>query len=197
MPGGAVGLGGVIDPGMPVDNLHDQRLWRRGHGRGSVHPGPGGRSGEPSSHTSRPRREDMSATTTRARSQVTRTLELAPFERIELRDPANWVELTVEPGEAESITIDGPPDLVDRVRTDVHHGMLQIRLAGRATDRLRDVLTTSLNRRHLTYLVRARRILEVRVRGLVRVSVDAFGAGAPVVTSLEPQPPRPPFAGRP
>ena len=139
----------------------------------------------------------MTATTPRTRSQATRTRELAPFERIELRDPANWVELTVEPGEAESITIDGPPDLVDRVRTDVHHGMLHIRLAGSATDRVRDALTTSLGRRRLTYLVRARRILEVRVRGLVRVSVDAFGADAPVVTSLVPKPPRPPFAGRP
>ncbi len=139
----------------------------------------------------------MTATTPRTRSQATRTRELAPFERIELRDPANWVELTVEPGDAENITIDGPADLVDRVRTDVLHGTLHIRLAGSATDRLRDALTTSLDRRQLTYLVRARRMLEVRVRGLVRVSVDAFGADAPVVTSLVPKPPRPPFAGRP
>ncbi|MBP1705455.1 MAG: hypothetical protein H6Q36_1194 [Chloroflexi bacterium] len=130
----------------------------------------------------------MSVTTTRAPEEATRTLDLVRFERIELRDPANWVDLIVDPGAAERITVHGPRDLVDRVRIDVRRDSLHIGLAGTVTERVRDALTTSLNRRHLTYRIQARRVLEVRVRGLVRVSVTAFGADAPVVTRLVPHP---------
>lgn len=115
--------------------------------------------------------------------------EVPAFERIELRDPTNWVDLVAEPGERESVVVEGPPEMLVRVRTRVKDRTLRITLAGSLAQHVRDALTTSLTRQHLVYRIRAPRLLEVRVAGLVRVAVEAFGADAPVVHRPQPQPP--------
>lgn len=123
-------------------------------------------------------------------------LDVAPFERMELRDPVNWVDIVAEPGERELVVVEGPPSMLARLRADVEDGTLRITLGGSVADHVRDAFTTSLTRRRLTYRVQARRLLEVRVGGLVRIAVHAFGENAPVVTRLGPHPPAPPFAPR-
>ena len=134
----------------------------------------------------------MTTTAAPGERRVRETRELPPFERIDLRDRANWVDLIAEPGDHETLEIDGPPGMLSRVHARVEDGTLRISLAATLADVLRDAVTTSLTRRHLVYRVRARRLHEVRVAGLVRVSVHAFGAEAPVVTRTEPYPPMAP-----
>jgi hypothetical protein len=136
----------------------------------------------------------MTATALSERTSEVR--DVAPFERVELRDPTNWVDLVVQPGERQIVVLEGAPEMVARVRTRVEDGTLRIALGGSIADHVRDAFTTSLTRQRLVYRIHARRLLEVRVAGLVRVAVDAFGPDAPVVTRLEPhapsmpQPPR-------
>jgi hypothetical protein len=129
----------------------------------------------------------MTATALSERTSEVR--DVAPFERVELQDPTNWVDLVVQPGERQIVVLEGSPEMVARVRTRVEDGTLRITLEGGIADHVRDAFTTSLTRQRLVYRIHARRLLEVRVAGLVRVAVDAFGADAPVVTRLEPHAP--------
>jgi hypothetical protein len=130
------------------------------------------------------------------RTRIVRRVE--PFDRIELRDPANWVDLVVEPGAPEEVVAEGPPAMLERALISVEGGTLCIRLSATLTERLHDALATSLTRQHLVYRVRAPRLLEVRVGGLARICADAFGADAPVITRIGPRlpviprPPAPP-----
>lgn len=112
--------------------------------------------------------------------------------RIQLQDPTNWALLVLEPGEPESLSVEGPPDVIRRVRAKVNGETLVIDLGGGLGERVRDALTTSLTRQHVTYRVRALHLAEVRVRGLVSVDAGAFGTDAPRVTRLEPTPTAPP-----
>lgn len=137
----------------------------------------------------------MTSSTASTTFDTTRTQALQPFLRIELRDPAHWVALTVEPADRETMTVTGPPDILDRVRATVDGDTLHITLGGGIGDHVRDALTTSLTRRHLAYRIGARSLLEIRIQGFVRVSADAFGADAPAVTVLRPRPPDIPIFG--
>ncbi len=122
--------------------------------------------------------------------------QVAAFERVELRDPTNWVDLVVAPGERQIVVVEGPLEMVARVRTRVEDGTLRITLAGSIADHVRDAFTTSLTRQRLVYRIHAPRLLEVMVAGLVRVGVDAFGPDAPVVTRLRPGAPAMPLPPR-
>lgn len=122
--------------------------------------------------------------------------DVAPFDRIELHDPANRVDLIVEPG-PQHIVIEGRTEMIHRVRTDVVDGVLRITLAGGLVDHVRDAVTTSITRQWIVYRIRVPRLYELRVAGLVTASVSAFGAEAPVVTRLGPPLPIPPIPPAP
>ena len=115
--------------------------------------------------------------------------EVAPFERIELRDPTNWVDLVVRPDERHLVIIEGSPEMVGRIHTAVEDRTLRIRLGGSIADHVRDAFTTSLTRQRLVYRIHAPRVLEVRVAGLVTVAAHEFGTNGPVITHLEPHVP--------
>jgi hypothetical protein len=117
-----------------------------------------------------------------------------PFDRVELRDSVNEVDVIATPAERHSVLVDGPPEMLRRIRGTVADGVLRITIGGSLADRIRDAATTSLTRRHLVYRVSAPRLFEVRLSGYVHVAVDAYGADAPVVTRLGPQAPRAPQA---
>jgi hypothetical protein len=123
------------------------------------------------------------------RERTSEVRDVPPFERVELRDPTNWVDLLVQPGKRQIVVVEGPAEMLARVRTRVEDRTLRITLEGSVADHVRDAFTTSLTRQRLVYRIHAPRLLEVRVAGLVRVTVHAFGADAPVVTELEPHVP--------
>lgn len=138
----------------------------------------------------------MTSTVAPRRARQREVRDVAPFDRIELRDPANRVDLIVEPG-SQLVAIEGRAETIRRVRTEVVAGILRITLAGGVVDHVRDAVTTSLTRQWIAYRIRVPRLYEVRVAGLVSVSVSAFGADAPAVTRLgPPRPPIPPVPPR-
>lgn len=115
--------------------------------------------------------------------------KVPPFIRIELRDPVNQVDLIAEPGEPQVLVVEGPGETLRRVQTVVDAGVLRITLAAGVADHVRDALAPGRERHVVVYRIQAPRLDEVRVAGLVSVSVAAFGADAPVVTRIEPRSP--------
>jgi hypothetical protein len=132
----------------------------------------------------------MAATAVPGELHTSEVLPVTPFERIDLRDHVNWVDLIAEPGERELLVVEGPSSMLPRVHAVVEGDTLHITLSASIANHVRDAFTTSLTRHHLVYRVRVPRLLEVRVAGMVRVAVHAFAENAPVVTRMEPSTPQ-------
>ena len=120
---------------------------------------------------------------------ATVTREVGGFERLELRDRTNWVDLIIEPGEREALVIEGPSEILARIKTDVQAGTLKIALGGNLLQKVQDALTTSLSRKKVRYHLTAKRLTEVKVFGYVNVDVSAFGKERPTVKYAGPVPP--------
>jgi hypothetical protein len=122
-------------------------------------------------------------------NDATVTREFGGFERLELRDRTNWVDLIIEPGEREALVIEGPPEILTRIKTEVQAGTLKIALGGNLFQKVQDALTTSLSRKKVRYHLTAKRLTEVKVFGMVNVDVSAFGKERPTVKYAGPVPP--------
>jgi hypothetical protein len=120
------------------------------------------------------------------------TRNVSGFQRLEVREGANWVDLVVKPGEPELLTIEGPPGYVARVKSEVRGDTLKVSLAGGLSAKVKDALTTSLTRQTVRYHLTARNLVEIEVTGLVQVHLEAYGDDRPVVKDRLPAPPRPP-----
>ncbi len=120
---------------------------------------------------------------------ATETREVSGFERLELRDRTNWVNLIIEPGEQEALVIEGPSEILARIKTEVQAGTLKITLGGNLLQKVQDALTTSLTRKKVRHHLTAKRLIEVKVFGMVNVDVSAFGKEKPTVKYAGPLPP--------
>jgi hypothetical protein len=119
------------------------------------------------------------------------TRSVSGFQRLELREGANWVDLVVEPGEPELLTIEGPPEYAARVKSEVRGDTLKVSLGGGLSDKVKDALTTSLTRQTIRYHLTAKHLVEIEVVGLIWVDLEAYGDKRPVVKDRLPAPPRP------
>lgn len=132
---------------------------------------------------------------------VTTIRNLQDFNRLEVWDPANWVELVITSGEKESLTIQGPAEIVSRIKTGVKDGTLVITLGGTILDKIKDALTTSLTRKKVTYHLTVRQLDEVSLRGLISVDTSCLETSKPDIRRMAPGlfPMRifPPIAGSP
>jgi hypothetical protein len=124
------------------------------------------------------------------------TRKLGQFDRLVLRDGANWVDLVIREGEQETLTIHAPQEMLSRIRTDVRNGTLKITLAGTLMDKLGDALTTSLTRKHVRYEVAVHRLSTLKVTGLVRIDTRGLGQQQPAIRRGEPNIPMPGFMPR-
>ena len=120
---------------------------------------------------------------------ISETRDVSGFRRLELRETVNWVELIAVPGETEQLTIEGPPEYVARVKSEVRGETLVMSLSGNLSDRVKDALTTSLTRKTVTYHLTAENLVEIEVAGLIRVNLEAYGDNWPVVVDRLPGPP--------
>jgi hypothetical protein len=124
---------------------------------------------------------------------VSETRKVSNFRRLELCETVNWVDLIAEPGETEQLTIEGPPEYIDRVVSEVQGDTLKVSLSGSLSDKVKDALTTSLTRKMVTYHLTAKNLVEIEVAGLIRVNLDAYGENRPMVKDLLPRPPIQPW----
>ena len=95
-------------------------------------------------------------------NDATVTREFGGFERLELRDRTNWVDLIIEPGEGEALVIEGPLEILTRIKTEVQAGTLKIALGGNLVQKVQGALTTSLSRKKVRYHLTARDSLRSR-----------------------------------
>jgi hypothetical protein len=115
----------------------------------------------------------------RSTSPLSNSLTLEPFQRLELRDPTNQVELIAHPGEGYSLVIQAPDEMRKRMQIRVQEGTLSISLHGGILERLRDALTTSLTRQFIRLEVSAPSLKSIDVRGWVSVDARAYGNRQP------------------
>ncbi len=117
---------------------------------------------------------------------VTRGRDLQEFRRLELCDPANWVDLVIESGETESLTITGPAQMVSRIETKVKKNTLTISLGGNLLDKIIDSLTTSLTRKKITYHLIVRQLDVIDLCGLIRVDTRGLETTKPLIRRIGP-----------
>jgi hypothetical protein len=121
-----------------------------------------------------------------AKQIVTLSRELQEFNRLELCDPANWVELVITSGDKESLTIQAPAELIPRIKTQVRHGTLVINLGGTILEKILDALTTSLTRQKVTYHLTVCRLDEIFLCGLISLDTQELENNRPVIRRLGP-----------
>lgn len=119
-------------------------------------------------------------------STVTSLRNLQEFNRLEVCDTANWVNLVINPGEKESLTIQGPAKLIPRIRTQVRDGTLVITLGGTILDKILDALTTSLTRKKITYSLTVRQLDEIFLCGLISLDIQNPENNRPTIRRLGP-----------
>jgi hypothetical protein len=98
--------------------------------------------------------------------------QVSGFERVSIRGNTCSAQLFIFQGEQEELTIEAPPDYLDRLHSQVKDGKLIVRLRGSWLQELEDALATCLNRPHIVYRLNARRLtsLEVQCADRVRAS---------------------------
>ena len=120
---------------------------------------------------------------------VSETRNMCGFRRFEICETVNCVRLIVEPGEPERLVIEGSPDYLARVMSEVVGETLSVSLTGGLTDKLKDALTISPMRKIATYHLTAQNLDEIKLVGLIRVNLEAYDDHRPVIMECFPSPP--------
>lgn len=105
------------------------------------------------------------------RERVTQSRSIAHFERVILHAYNVENEVVIRQGDHESLTIEGPADVLDRIETGVQGDELHIRMGGGWAEQIKAALSTSLTRPHVTYTLTVKTLRGLDIAGLARVQV--------------------------
>jgi len=105
---------------------------------------------------------------------VTEPREVSDFERVALRCPAGEAVLIITQGQKEALTIQARQKIVNRIKTTVKAGQLTITIGGIWSDRLGDMLQTSLTRPQITYCLTVSRLVDLQILGFAQVRLDGL-----------------------
>jgi len=106
---------------------------------------------------------------------VTDTRRVTDFERVILR-AQHENELIITQGDREELTIQGPPDVVPRIETEVRQGTLVISMGGGWLEKLGEALTTSLTRPRIRYELAVKNLAGLEVCAMASVRADGLKA---------------------
>jgi len=125
---------------------------------------------------------------------ITKTRPVSNFDRVVLRSQ-HENRLIIVQGDQESLTIQAPGDILQRIKSEVRRGELAISLEGGWLDKLSDAFTTSLTRPQIKYTLRLRELSSLEIYALAYVtaeslkaddlSVKYFGPGVIDIDSLQ------------
>lgn len=104
---------------------------------------------------------------------VTVTREVHGFNRVSFR-AEHENELIITQGDRESLVINAPEDIANRVEADVADGRLKIRVTGSWTQKISDALTTTFTRPKIRYELFVRTLEELEVQSVSRVKIAAL-----------------------
>lgn len=105
---------------------------------------------------------------------VSQPREVSGFERVALRCPAGEAILIITQGDKETLTIQTREKIANRIRTEAKGGQLTITTGGVWSDKLGDMLQTSLTRPQITYCLAVRRLVGLQVVGFAQVRLDCL-----------------------
>jgi hypothetical protein len=106
---------------------------------------------------------------------ATQTRSVSGFERVSLRSQ-HENELTITQGEQESLTIEAPPEILERITSQVRDGQLSIVLDGSLSEKIADALSTSLNRPHIKYHLAVKELHELELYAIATVEAPQLCA---------------------
>ena len=106
---------------------------------------------------------------------LTKTYPVVNFYRVLLQTQhENY--LTILPGAQEGLTIQAPTQVLSRIKARVRNRTLEISLGGDWKERLRDALSTSLSRSHISYVLRVNRLTSLEVFALAHIRAERLKA---------------------
>jgi hypothetical protein len=121
----------------------------------------------------------------------TETREVSGFDQVAL---AGFGELNITQGEVESLAIEAPQEILDRIETEVSDGKLTIRFRQSWTDWVNVTLSAGLSGLRVTYDLRVKRLTDLVIMGAARVraanlktdrlSLELRGVGDVSIASL-------------
>jgi nucleoid-associated protein YgaU len=100
-----------------------------------------------------------------AEGSIKESREVSGFDRVTLKE---FGKLIITQGEEESLTIESPPEVMDRITTEVKDRELILGLKGGFLDRFSDFISSSLSGHQITFYLGVKDL-----RGL-----NIFGAGS-------------------
>ena len=105
---------------------------------------------------------------------ITEPREVSGFERVALRCPAGEAVLVITQGKKEALTIRARQKIVSRIKTEVKGGRLTITTGGTWSDKLVDVLQTSLTRPQIICCLTVSKLVDLQVIGFAEVRLDGL-----------------------
>ncbi len=122
----------------------------------------------------------------------TETREVSDFDRVTL---TGFGELFITQGDEESLTIEAPQEILDRIRTDVIDGKLILRFSRNWLDWIGDLLTVGFAGKRVKYALTVKQLTSLAIMGACRVQVAEIetdrlalvlsGAGEVIIESLD------------
>jgi hypothetical protein len=107
---------------------------------------------------------------------VSQVREVEGFDRLRI-ESQHFNQLLVSQNQRETLTVQAPKDVLDRLTTRVQNRELLIRLEGSWPDRLRDALTTSLNRPVIKYSLGIKELKGLEAYAMLELSMDRLVTG--------------------
>jgi hypothetical protein len=95
--------------------------------------------------------------------------QVSGFEQVSIRGNTCSAQLFINQGEQEGLTIEAPPEYLNRLHSQVKDGKLTLRLRGSWLQELEDALTTCMNRPHIVCHLKVRELTSLEVQCAYRV----------------------------
>jgi len=105
---------------------------------------------------------------------ITEPREVNGFERVALRCPAGEAVLIITQGSKEALTIRARQKIVSRIKTEFRGGRLTISTGGIWSEKLVDMLQTSLTRPQITCCLTVSKLVDLEVTGFAQVRLDGL-----------------------
>ena len=105
---------------------------------------------------------------------ISQDRDVTGFERVALRCPAGEAILIITQGDKESLTIRAREKIATRIKTEVKGGRLTITTGGVWSDKLGDMLQTSLTRPQITYCLTVTKLVDLQIVGFAQVRLDGL-----------------------
>ncbi|NIM96432.1 MAG: hypothetical protein GTO18_22255 [Anaerolineales bacterium] len=108
---------------------------------------------------------------------ITETQLLEPFDRIRLKDHTGAVELFIAQGSEESLTIQASQEIVQKIKTGVRRGQLDIQIGGTFAEKVTDMFKTTLAHERIRLTLTVKTLNALEVFGAAKINASSIKTG--------------------